>query len=279
MFVDGDMITNGSSAIEVDSGVNVIIYITGNVNLTGDGLVNDSQVASHVLINGIQPPANPDGTLPDSLDYGLDGPGLRGRDLRAESRSGSQHDRGRGGGRPALAAKPTPPKGTKKSPPKPPPPPPGGPKHAPPAPPTPGQEDDHNAGYNGIYGAFVGKTITVEAMTHVHYDQTLQQAGPVNHYEIVNWTEDNSESRLAWRSGAVLVAGAGELRSRFTAGGDIDDLEGHALSCAIHCLWLWGVASPTHKWDTTKRVPPGHACCAGAVTFTVCRMSSEAAAI
>ena len=27
-------------------------------------------------------------------------------------------------------------------------------------------------------------------MTHVHYDQTLQQAGPVNYYEIVNWTED-----------------------------------------------------------------------------------------
>ena len=61
----------------------------------------------------------------------------------------------------------------------------------PPTPPTPGQQDDHNVGYNGIYGAFVGKTITVEAMTHVHYDQTLQQAGPVNHYEIVNWTEDS----------------------------------------------------------------------------------------
>ena len=67
----------------------------------------------------------------------------------------------------------------------------GGPVHAPPAPPTPGQQADHNAGYNGIYGAFVGRTITVEAMTHVHYDQTLQTAGPVNHYEIVNWTEDN----------------------------------------------------------------------------------------
>ncbi len=65
------------------------------------------------------------------------------------------------------------------------------PGHAPPAPPTPGQQADHSAGYNGIYGAFVGNTITVEAMTHVHYDQTLQTAGPVNHYEIVNWTEDN----------------------------------------------------------------------------------------
>ncbi len=57
VFINGDMITNGTSAIEVDSGVNVIIYITGNVNLTGDGLVNDSQVASHVLVNGVEPAA------------------------------------------------------------------------------------------------------------------------------------------------------------------------------------------------------------------------------
>ena len=50
-------------------------------------------------------------------------------------------------------AKPTPPT-----------PPSGGPVHAPPAPPTPAQQADHSAGYNGIYGAFVGNTITVEAI-------------------------------------------------------------------------------------------------------------------
>ena len=183
VFIDGDMITAGDSAIEVDSGVNVIIYITGNVNLVGDGLVNDSQVASHVLINGIKPPANADGTLPArsitvATDQDFEGViyapnhDIDLNMIAAEVAGGPDSPPGPG-------KKPKPPK------------PPGGPGHKPPAPPTPGQQDDHNAGYNGIYGAFVGKTITVEAMTHVHYDQTLQQAGPVNHYEIVSWTEDN----------------------------------------------------------------------------------------
>ncbi len=190
VFIDGDMVTNGTSAIEVDSGVNVIIYITGNVNLTGDGLVNDSQVASHVLINGIKPDANPDGTLPSrSMTISTD------QDFEGVIYA-PNHDVDLNmiaavvAGGPASPPAPPPPKGAPPPPPKPTPPA-GGPGHAPPAPPTPGQQDDHSAGYNGIYGAFVGKTITVEAMTHVHYDQTLQQAGPVNHYQIVNWTEDN----------------------------------------------------------------------------------------
>ncbi len=190
VFIDGDMITNGTSAIEVDSGVNVIIYITGNVNLNGDGLVNDSQVASHVLINGIQPAANPDGTLPvRSMTVSTD------QDFEGVIYA-PNHDvdlnmvAAQVAGGPASPPGPPAPAG---GPPKPAPPTPpaAGPGHKPPAPPTPGQQNDHSAGYNGIYGAFVGKTITVEAMTHVHYDQTLQQAGPVNHYQIVNWTEDN----------------------------------------------------------------------------------------
>ena len=189
VFIDGDMITNGTSAIEVDSGVNVIVYITGNVNLNGDGLVNDSQVASHVLINGIEPPANPDGTLPSramtiSTDQDFEGiiyAPNHDVDLNMVAAVVA--------GGPASPPGPAAPAGGPAKP-TPPTPPAGGPVHAPPAPPTPGQQADHSAGYNGIYGAFVGKTITVEAMTHVHYDQTLQEAGPVNHYEIVNWTED-----------------------------------------------------------------------------------------
>ncbi len=51
--------------------------------------------------------------------------------------------------------------------------------------------DDHARGYNGIYGGFVAKTITVANKTHLHYDETLRQAGPVNHYQIVSWFEDN----------------------------------------------------------------------------------------
>ena len=56
---------------------------------------------------------------------------------------------------------------------------------------TPSQTEDHARGYNGIYGGFVARTITVESKTHIHYDETLRQAGAVNHYEIVNWFEDN----------------------------------------------------------------------------------------
>lgn len=190
MFVDGDMITAGTSAIEVDSGVNVIIYITGNINLVGDGLVNDSQVASHVLINGIRPPFNPDGTLPNrSITVSTD------QDFEGVIYAPNHHidlnmiaaEVAGGPGSPSGPPAPSdsPPQPAKPTPPS------GGPKHLPPAPPTTGQQDDHSAGYNGIYGAFVGKTITVEAMTHVHYDQALQQAGPVNHYEIASWTEDN----------------------------------------------------------------------------------------
>ena len=52
-------------------------------------------------------------------------------------------------------------------------------------------DDDHAQGYNGIYGGFVARTIKVAGKTHIHYDETLRTAGPVNHYEIVNWFEDN----------------------------------------------------------------------------------------
>ena len=190
VFIDGDMITKGTSAIQVDSGVNVIIYITGNVNLNGDGLVNDSQVASHVLINGLKPDANPDGSLPSrsvtiSTDQDFEGVVYApNHDVTLNMVAAVV------AGGPASPPGPGTPPGVP-TPPSPPTPPAGGPGHLPPAPPTPGQQADHNAGYNGIYGAFIGKSITVAASTHVHYDQTLQQAGPVNHYEIVHWTEDN----------------------------------------------------------------------------------------
>ena len=36
---------------------------------------------------------------------------------------------------------------------------------------------DHALGYNGIYGGFVSKSITVAQKTHVHYDETLRTAG------------------------------------------------------------------------------------------------------
>ncbi len=190
VFIEGDMTTNGTSAIEVDSGVNVIIYIAGNVNLNGDGLVNDSQVASHVLINGLQPTANPDGSLPSRTVTVATDQDFEGVIYAPNHDVSLNMVAAVVAGGPASPPGPAAPPGAP-TPPAPPTPPAGGPGHAPPAPPTPGQQTDHAAGYNGIYGAFVGKTITVAASTHVHYDQTLQQSGPVNHYQIVNWTEDN----------------------------------------------------------------------------------------
>ena len=61
------------------------------------------------------------------------------------------------------------------------------------------QLDDHLRGYNGLYGSFVARTIEVKSKTHVHYDEALRAAGAVNHYEIVNWFEDNvSRATVSW---------------------------------------------------------------------------------
>ena len=61
------------------------------------------------------------------------------------------------------------------------------------------QIDDHLRGYSGLYGSYAARTIEVQSKTHVHYDEALKQAGPVTHYEIVNWFEDNtSRATVNW---------------------------------------------------------------------------------
>ena len=61
------------------------------------------------------------------------------------------------------------------------------------------QLDDHLSGYNGLYGSFAARTIEVKSKTHVHYDEALRAAGSVNHYQIVNWFEDNvSRATVSW---------------------------------------------------------------------------------
>ncbi len=233
LYVQGDLITTGSSYISLDPNVNAIFYVTGNLSLQGSGIINNSYLASHLLLNGLQPPANTDGTYPArSLNVGTtqDFEGIIYAPnydltlaLKAVSATGTttfanqgqinsitgqitslnadilgnqidyqqqllkyqkNGDNGAykkmqqdltqitndqtqiaalqqqlavldGSLNPASSA------------------------------------DDHAQGYNGIYGGFVAKTITVDNKTHVHYDETLRTAGPVNHYEIVNWFEDN----------------------------------------------------------------------------------------
>ena len=250
VYVQGDISTNADSYINVAAGVNAIIYFTGNVNLQGNGIFNNSMLARQLVLNGLQPPANANGTYPSrtiniattqdfegviyapnhDLNLALQavptGTGSSGQsaaqqlsELQADQNQAKtdffndyatyQRDM-------AAAGSPVGPitltvstvasnlalilaapngqttsdlatlqaalnkvaqtqiqieslQGTLLT----------------------SQQADHALGYNGIYGGFVGRTITVADKTHVHYDETLRTAGPVNHYEIVNWFEDN----------------------------------------------------------------------------------------
>ena len=233
VYVQGNITTTGSSYINIAPTVNAIIYFTGNVNLQGVGIINNSFLARQLVLNGVQPPANSDGTYPSrsiSIATNEDFEGViyaPNHDvslaLQAVSTSGSgssntvtgqitsleqqitsltsdiagnqlaynqaaaiynlTHAPGQYANMQAaqtqiaadqahiatinaqlqvlLGVNPT------------------------------SSSADHAQGYNGIYGGFVGRTITVADKTHVHYDETLRTAGPVNHYEIVNWFEDN----------------------------------------------------------------------------------------
>ena len=64
VYVQGDVSTTGSSYINLAAGVNAIFYVTGNVNLQGNGILNNSYLPSHLVLNGIQPTPNADGTTP-----------------------------------------------------------------------------------------------------------------------------------------------------------------------------------------------------------------------
>ena len=233
VYVQGDISTVGTSYINLDPNVNAIFYVTGNINLQGNGILNNSLLSSHLLLNGLQPTANADGSFParslnvatsqnfegiiyaPNYDLNLALVAVTGngivtspnteqinnvlaqinsvnadilgnqtdyqQQLLKYTASGDQsaykkmqqdqtqiaNDQAQlvtlqqqlvrldSGANPTSAA------------------------------------DDYAQGYNGIYGGFVAKTITVASKTHIHYDEVLRTAGPVNHYEIVNWFEDN----------------------------------------------------------------------------------------
>ena len=237
IYVQGDLTTTGTSYINLDPSVNAIIYVSGNVNLQGNGIINNSFLARQLVINGLQPPANTDGTYPSrtlrvatsqdfegivyapnhDLTLALTAAGVTGQTgsvtgnaaqilaLQQNILSDQQNIT-------ALTADYTYNMALYNA--------------------APGNSghvyyekaqqdqtyitnlntaiagfqaqlqvlvginpsssaDDHTRGYNGIYGGFIGKTITVSNKTHLHYDETLRTAGPVNHYEIVSWFEDN----------------------------------------------------------------------------------------
>ncbi len=237
LYVQGDITTAGSSYISVAAGVNAIFYFTGNINLQGNGILNNSYVPSRLVLNGIQPDANTDGTFPArsiTIATGQDFQGIvyapnHDLDLALQAvPAGSsvpvvtinpliqlqinnleamavnwdnnaanaqlaynnamaayainndkntlklaQADLKTVANDQAQAAKFRQQESALE----------GVNSQA--------SYEDHTRGYNGIYGGFVARTITVESKTHVHYDETLRQAGTVNHYEITSWFEDN----------------------------------------------------------------------------------------
>ena len=236
VYVQGDLTTVGSGHIDLDPNVNAIFYVTGNISLQGLGIINNSYLASHLVLNGIQPPAYRDGTFPprslniattqdfegvvyapnydltlalnaaaptviapaipdnqgqiDSLQAQINGLSaeivkLQADIVKLQGKHGDDDDdddnakKIRNDQTKITAdetqitqlqqqisvlidsAAPT------------------------------SSAEDHARGYSGIYGGFVARTIKVGSKTHVHYDETLRNAGPVNHYEIVNWFEDD----------------------------------------------------------------------------------------
>ena len=235
--MQGDVSTAGTSYISLAAGVNAIFYVAGNVNLQGNGILNNSYLPGHFVLNGIQPTANADGSFParsitvatgqdfqgivyapnHDLDLALqavstgvattvptvpayitvyvnnleaqavndDGNATNAmldynNDMAAYVQNNkhsdyvhAQQDLARAQQYTALAAALRQQEATLLG--------------------QYSQEtvEDHARGYNGIYGGFVARTIKVENKTHVHYDETLRTAGPVNHYEVVNWFEDN----------------------------------------------------------------------------------------
>ncbi|MBV9126654.1 MAG: hypothetical protein JO117_01070 [Verrucomicrobia bacterium] len=241
-YVQGDIVTGGASTIELAPGVMAIFYVTGNVNLQGHGFTNDDFLASRLLINGIQPPANADGTYPSrsitiATDQDFEGIVYApNHDVRLALNVGTATAQGTGTAptdttqittlQAQLAAyqsqyasdmaaynkelakyqKTGAPGQQKKV---------ASDLAAAQADQAnitatlnqlnllvsgnTSQQDDRLRGYNGVYGTFVGRTINVASKTHIHYDEVLREAGPVNHYQIVNWFEDQaSRATVNW---------------------------------------------------------------------------------
>lgn len=178
VYVEGDILTNGTGAVRLDPTISAIFYVEGRVSLTGAGIENTSKKPTQLVINGVQPA---DGTA--------------GGDAHSITIS------------PYGTQTATPPKGGKGK----------GKKSPPPLPPTPlvqngdftgiiyaPQHDLYisgsgtaNGGVVSFYdfaGAFVANRVTVSVDTAIHFDESLRTAGQLGGYKLVNWFEDTATS-------------------------------------------------------------------------------------
>jgi len=58
IYITGDMSVSGTGQIIVQPGVTVTIYFAGNVDITGNGVLNSNNQPGDFMLYGIQPPAN-----------------------------------------------------------------------------------------------------------------------------------------------------------------------------------------------------------------------------
>ena len=178
-YVEGDLLTSGTSTIRLAPNVSAIVYVEGKVSLVGTGIDNLSKKPTQLVINGVQPT---DGTVGgDAHSITISPYGT------ITSTSGS------GGPGPGKG-----PKGKT-----PPPPPPSltpngdftGIIYAP-------QHDLYISGSgtqlgttvaNYDYaGAFAANRVTVSVNTAIHFDESLRNAGQLGGYKLVNWFEDTA---------------------------------------------------------------------------------------
>lgn len=134
VYVTGNVDVTGNGQIILAPGVKAKLYFAGNVKVAGNGLVNKNNQPGDLLMYGI----NPSGTgTTRSID--LAGNALLSAAVYA----------------PAFDVK------------------------------------INNPGNKGsAFGSFVGKTVKMDGITDFHYDEALGAGGTINNYKIVSWFED-----------------------------------------------------------------------------------------
>src|SRR2546430_879535 len=58
IYVTGDISVSGTGQIVIESGVTATIYFAGNVDISGNGVLNSNNQPGDLMLYGIQPPAN-----------------------------------------------------------------------------------------------------------------------------------------------------------------------------------------------------------------------------
>jgi hypothetical protein len=66
IYVTGDISVNGTGQIVIQPGVSATIYFAGNVDISGNGVLNSNNQPGDLMLYGIQPPSN----TPEHVNFG-----------------------------------------------------------------------------------------------------------------------------------------------------------------------------------------------------------------